>query len=54
MSDIPYLGLNPFSEKDAPFFFGRNVQKIAIARSLRLLPLTILFPNLSTNSAIRR
>ncbi len=43
MSDIPYLGLNPFSEKDAPFFFGRDEPKKVIARSLRISRLTLLF-----------
>ncbi len=43
MRKIPYPGLNPFSEKDAPFFFGRDAQKRAIARSLRVSRLTILF-----------
>ena len=40
---IPYLGLEPFSEKEAPFFFGRESQKRAIARSLRISRLTVLF-----------
>ena len=40
---IPYLGLKPFSEENAPFFFGRDEQKRAIARSLRVSRLTVLF-----------
>ena len=43
MRKIPYPGLNPFSEKDTPFFFGRDQQKRAIARSLRISRLTLLF-----------
>ncbi|MBD2361260.1 WD40 repeat domain-containing protein [Anabaena minutissima FACHB-250] len=42
MGEVPYLGLNPFSEKDAPFFFGRDEQKRAIARNLRVSRLTVL------------
>lgn len=42
MGEMPYLGLNPFSEKDAPFFFGRDEQKRAIARNLRVSRLTVL------------
>ncbi|MGF1937592.1 MAG: WD40 repeat domain-containing protein [Nostoc sp. ChiQUE02] len=42
MDEVPYLGLNPFSEKDAPFFFGRDEQKRAIARNLRVSRLTVL------------
>jgi hypothetical protein len=43
MSEIPYLGLNPFSEKDAPFFFGRDEEKRKIIGKLRVSRLTILF-----------
>ena len=43
MSKIPYPGLEPFAEENAPFFFGRNEQKRAIARSLRVSRLTVLF-----------
>lgn len=39
----PYLGLNPFSEKDEPFFFGRDQDKIVIARNLKISRLTVLF-----------
>ncbi|OCQ99045.1 hypothetical protein BCD64_23720 [Nostoc sp. MBR 210] len=42
MGEVPYLGLNPFSENDAPFFFGRDEQTRAIARNLRVSRLTVL------------
>lgn len=42
-SDVPFLGLNPFSEKDGPFFFGRDEQKRIIARNLRVSRITLLF-----------
>ncbi len=42
MSEIPYLGLKPFSEENAPFFFGRDAQKRDIAKRLRISRLTVL------------
>ena len=39
----PYKGLVPFTEDDAPFFFGRNAEKQTIAFNLRGMRLTLLY-----------
>src|SRR5262245_24780241 len=39
----PYKGLMPFSEKDAPFFFGRESERKIISANLRTRRLTVLF-----------
>jgi hypothetical protein len=39
----PYKGLVPFSEADAPFFFGRDAERAIIAANLRSSRLTILY-----------
>jgi transposase len=47
MSDLklppsPYKGLMPFSEEDAPFFFGRERERKIISANLRTRRLTLL------------
>ncbi len=39
----PYVGLAPFSEKDAPFFFGREAEEESITANLRAARLTLLY-----------
>lgn len=39
----PYPGLVPFGEHDAPFFFGRDVERRTAVRALDARPLTVLF-----------
>lgn len=39
----PYVGLVPFSEKDAEFFFGRKEESKIIAANLRAARLTLLY-----------
>ena len=39
----PYRGLVPFSEDDAPFFFGRESQKRLVVANMMSEPLTILY-----------
>ena len=39
----PYVGLAPFSEKDAPFFFGREREREIITANLRAARLTLLY-----------
>jgi hypothetical protein len=48
MADIPtrespYVGLFPYSEADAPFFFGRNREVEIVIANLRASPLTLLY-----------
>ena len=33
--DSPFVGLVPFGEEDAPFFFGRGLQTVIVAANLR-------------------
>jgi WD40 repeat protein len=39
----PYKGLNPYDEKDAPFFFGREKETRLIIANLFASPLTLLY-----------
>lgn len=39
----PYVGLTPFSEKDAEFFFGRTADIEIVATNLRAAPLTVFY-----------
>jgi WD40 repeat protein len=39
----PFKGLVPFSEEDAPFFFGRENETRIICANLRTRPLTLLY-----------
>lgn len=39
----PYVGLVPFSEEDAQFFYGRNEESKIIAANLRAARLTLLY-----------
>src|SRR5262249_59095243 len=39
----PYVGLVPYGEKDAPFFFGREQEKSIVTSNLRAVRLTILY-----------
>ncbi|MDJ0531863.1 MAG: tetratricopeptide repeat protein [Xenococcaceae cyanobacterium MO_207.B15] len=43
LSDTPYIGLNPYSEKDADFFFGRQQDIDIITKNLRAWRLTVLY-----------
>ncbi len=42
-SACPYVGLQPFTENDREFFFGRDRERRIIASNLRAAPLTILY-----------
>jgi tetratricopeptide (TPR) repeat protein len=39
----PYKGLAPYSEEDAPFFFGREADRRIIASNLMAMRLTVLY-----------
>jgi hypothetical protein len=39
----PFVGLQPFTEDDAPFFFGRESEKRLLAASLIASKLTLLY-----------
>ena len=41
--DSPYQGLEPYSEEDGPFFFGRDKETRLIIASLFATPLTLLY-----------
>ncbi|MCK4793318.1 MAG: ATP-binding protein, partial [Desulfobacteraceae bacterium] len=41
--DCPYKGLMPYSEEDAPFFFGRETEKDIIIANLDASRLTVLY-----------
>jgi WD40 repeat protein len=41
--ESPYIGLEPYSEKDAPFFFGRERERRVIAANLRASRVTLLY-----------
>ena len=43
MPESPYAGLNPFSIKDAPFFFGRDHERDLIVANLMAARLTVLY-----------
>ena len=47
----PYKGLVPFSETDAPFFFGRDSERVIIAANLRSSRLTILYGESGTGKS---
>jgi hypothetical protein len=42
-SASPYKGLKPYSEQDAPFFFGRETDRRIILSNLMALRLTLLY-----------
>ena len=39
----PYKGLMPYSEEDAPFFFGREAEREIITANLLASRLTLLY-----------
>lgn len=41
--ETPYVGLTPFTESDAPFFFGREKERRLIAANLMASRLTLLY-----------
>ena len=43
MRDRPYTGLMPFSERQAPFFFGRDGERKIVAANLLASRLTVLY-----------
>jgi cell division protein FtsL/ketosteroid isomerase-like protein len=43
MRDRPYRGLMPFSERQAPFFFGRDGERKIVAANLLASRLTVLY-----------
>jgi WD40 repeat protein len=43
LPDTPYVGLTPFTERDAPFFFGREKERRIIAANLMASRLTLLY-----------
>jgi WD40 repeat protein len=43
LPDTPYVGLVPYGEEDAPFFFGRDEDKQIVIGNLRSARLTILY-----------
>ncbi|NIO70143.1 MAG: hypothetical protein GTN71_14230, partial [Anaerolineae bacterium] len=43
VSDTPYKGLMPYSEEDAPFFFGREAEREIITANLLASRLTLLY-----------
>jgi hypothetical protein len=34
LPDTPYVGLTPFDERDAPFYFGRERERRLLAASI--------------------
>jgi hypothetical protein len=43
LPDTPYKGLMPYSEEDAPFFFGREADREVITANLMASRLTVLY-----------
>jgi WD40 repeat protein len=43
LPETPFVGLVPYREEDAPFFFGRDEEKQIVAGNLRASRLTILY-----------
>jgi len=43
MAEIPYKGLMPYDEADAPFFFGREAEREIISANLMASRLTLLY-----------
>lgn len=39
----PYQGLQPFAERDAPFFFGRDAERTILAANLMAARLTLVY-----------
>jgi hypothetical protein len=40
---IPYQGLQPYTERDAPFFFGRDAERTILAANLMAAKLTLVY-----------
>jgi len=43
LPDTPYVGLVPYSEEDAAFFFGREAEKTIVTANVRANRLTLLY-----------
>ena len=43
LPDTPYVGLTPFDERDAPFYFGRERERRLLAASILSSRLTLLY-----------
>ena len=43
LPDTPYVGLTPFTERDAQFFFGREKERRIIAANLMASRLPLLY-----------
>lgn len=43
LPETPYVGLVPYDENDAPFFFGREQEKEIVTANLRAVRLTVLY-----------
>ncbi|HMD83918.1 MAG TPA: hypothetical protein VKO18_04360, partial [Terriglobia bacterium] len=43
MDRCPYKGLLPYTEDDAPYFFGRDTERRVIGENLRASRLTLLY-----------
>jgi putative ribosome biogenesis GTPase RsgA len=41
--ESPYVGLDPYSAEDAPFFFGRERERQVIVANLRAARVTLLY-----------
>jgi ABC-type phosphate transport system ATPase subunit len=41
--ESPYVGLDPYSSEDAPFFFGREREQHVIVANLRAARVTLLY-----------
>ena len=46
MPESPYAGLMPFTEEQAPFFFGRDGEREIITANLMAAKLTLLYLSL--------
>ena len=39
----PYQGLQPYAERDAPYFFGRDAERTILAANLMAAKLTLVY-----------